>query len=423
MKIGIIGAGFTGLSAGIQLLKKGHSVTIFEKDKNPGGLALGYKENKWQWSLEEHYHHWFTNDSYIVALAKEIKHEVIIQEPKTSVYVDNTSYQLDSPIRVLSFPKLSFFERVQMGIALGIFRFNPFWKPLEQFRASDVLSKLMGEVPYKLLWEPLLKNKFGNYADDVSLAWFWARIYKRTKKLAYPKGGFLEFANKLVEYINNLGGTVIYNSPVENIKSNNDSVSIKTNNKSQSFDKIIVTLPSQLFTKTASIPFEYKQSLEQLKSLGAVNLVLRLKEEFLKDGTYWLSMCDANIPFLAIIEHTHFMDKKSYNNEYIVYIGKYLPSSDPFFSKSKEEIFNIYDPFLAKITKNYKKSIIDYRVFKAPFAQPIIPIHYSKVMPSFKTPLQGVYLANIQQVYPWDRGTNYAVGLGQKIATFIENDR
>ena len=57
MKIGIIGAGFTGLAAAYELVKNGDHVTVFERDNNPGGLALGFKEKKWQWTLEQHYHH------------------------------------------------------------------------------------------------------------------------------------------------------------------------------------------------------------------------------------------------------------------------------------------------------------------------------------------------------------------------------
>ncbi len=70
MKIAILGAGFTGLTAAYQLVKKGHEVTVFEKDALPGGLAVGYQEKAWEWSLEKHYHHWFTNDTHVLDLAK-----------------------------------------------------------------------------------------------------------------------------------------------------------------------------------------------------------------------------------------------------------------------------------------------------------------------------------------------------------------
>ena len=58
MKIAIIGAGFSGLAAAYTLTKRGHDVTVFEKDSQPGGLAIGYKEKVWDGTLETHCHHW-----------------------------------------------------------------------------------------------------------------------------------------------------------------------------------------------------------------------------------------------------------------------------------------------------------------------------------------------------------------------------
>ena len=98
MKIGIIGAGFTGLSSAYYLSKKGHTVIVFEKDDKPGGLAVGYKEEKWDWTLEPHYHHWFTNDKSVLSLAKEINHKVIIKRPKTSSFVNTKELFTESRI-------------------------------------------------------------------------------------------------------------------------------------------------------------------------------------------------------------------------------------------------------------------------------------------------------------------------------------
>ena len=77
MKIAIVGAGFTGLSASFELLKKGHEVFIFEKDSGPGGLAVGFRIKEWGWSLEKHYHHWFSNDYEVVNLAREINYKIL----------------------------------------------------------------------------------------------------------------------------------------------------------------------------------------------------------------------------------------------------------------------------------------------------------------------------------------------------------
>ncbi len=434
MKIGIIGAGFTGLSAAYSFIKAGHSVTVFEKDPLPGGLAIGFSEKDWEWTLEKHYHHWFTNDTAVLNLAKEIGYEVIIKRPKTSIYTDGEIYQFDSPLHFLTFPKLSLGERLRMAAILGRLRYSAFSKTFETIHAAEYLSKNMGERPYKLIWEPLLKNKFGTYMNDISLAWFWARIKKRTATLAYPKGGFLEFARALANTVARFDTPFLYNTNVLSLRNTpdnhvqvmygNDSSQKKPMVYNEMFDKVVVTLPSFFFTKMApQLPEDYKKKLLQLKGLGAINLVLRLKKPFLNDGTYWLSVCELTAPVLAIVEHTNFMDKVHYNNEHLLYLGNYLPADHLYFSMTKEQLLKVYDPFLVKINPDYASSIIDFNMFTVPFAQPIIPLNYSQMIPSFETPLPNIYLANMQQVYPWDRGTNYAVELGEKVAKLIEDRR
>ena len=428
MKIGIVGAGFTGLSAAYYLLKNGHSVTIFEKDPHPGGLAIGFRQKDWKWSLEKHYHHWFTNDKKVLGLAREINFPVVIKRPKTSVYVDGQIYQFDSPKEVMLFPKLSLIDRLRLGAVVSFLRFNPMWRPLEKINATKFLPITMGKKGYRLIWEPLFKNKFGPYANDVSLAWFWARIVKRTPSLAYPKGGFLSFANHLVSVIKQKSGGVYFNTEIVELSSvGKPQIKFKKNENSkiqiENFDKVLVTLPSFLFLKIAlGLPREYRDRFAKLKGLGATNLVLRLKNPFLPDSTYWLNVCDQSSPIMAIVEHTNFMDKKNYDNEHLVYLGNYLPSDSKRFLMNKDETLKLFDPFLKKINPNYKEYLIGYELFKAPFAQPVIPTNYSMLIPPFKTPLPNVYLANIEQVYPWDRGTNYAVELGEKITDYILNE-
>lgn len=424
MRIAIIGAGFTGLSAAYQLTKRGHEVVVFEKDENPGGLAIGYQENGWDWSLEKHYHHWFTNDKFVLNLAKEIGHEVLIKRPKTSIYIDGKISLFDSPKEVLLFKYLSILDRLRMSAVLGLLRYNPFWKPLEKINASTFLPLAMGKKAYQMIWEPLFVNKFGDSAGDVSLAWFWARITKRTASLAYPAGGFLLFANHLVSAIEKQGGVIHFNTEVVEIKDDKKTtVKYLMENgkyKTQEFDKTIFTLPSFLFLKISpQLPARYKNKLARLKGLGATNLVLRLRKPFFKDNTYWLSVCDKSSPVMAVVEHTNFMDKKHYDNEHLVYLGNYLPMDHPEFQMNKEEKLKLFDKFLRKINPDYRKNLLGYELFKAPFAQPIIPTNYSKMIPLMTTPLKNVILANIEQVYPWDRGTNYAVELGEKAAELI----
>ena len=54
--------------------------------------------------------------------------------------------------------------------------------------------------------------------------------------------------------------------------------------------------------------------------------------------------------------------------------------------------------------------------FAAPFAQPIVTTEYRAHIPPHETPLPGLYLANMFQVYPQDRGQNYSIALANKLA-------
>lgn len=425
MTIGIIGAGFTGLAAGHRLAKKGHKVIIFEKEKNPGGLALGFKEKKWDWTLENHYHHWFTNDDSILNLAKEINQNVLVIRPKTSTLINEKIYQLDSPLTLLTFPLLTFLERMRMGFALALFRYNPFWKIFEKQNAVDLLEKLMGKRAFNLIWRPLFKNKFGKYYKEISASWFWARVKKRTTKLAYPENGFLFFLQKLTKELEKMKATVLFETETIRIKGGKKiEVTIKNNKEKQErllFDKVLVTVPSFLFLKMApQLPKEYQKKILEKKSLGAINVVLRLKEKFLKDNTYWLNICDEKSPIMAIVEHTNFIDKTNYDNEHLLYVGNYMEKDNKLFKMTDQELLELYDSYLKKLNKDYKKSLIKVHIFRTPFAQPVIPNDFS-VLP-FETPIQNVFLANIEQVYPWDRGTNYAVEMGEKVAELIGNE-
>ena len=196
MKIGIIGAGFTGISAAYRLSKAGENVSLFESEPNPGGLASGFSAKGWEWALEEHYHHWFTSDWSVRNLATEIGHQVNFYRPKTSVLIKDGMFQLDSPFSLLKFPYLPLLDRIRTGAVLAYLKVTPFWKMLEGITAESFLKKTMGGNSWETLWKPLFVGKFGNYAPSIPASWFWARIKKRSASLGYPEGGFGSFSGR-----------------------------------------------------------------------------------------------------------------------------------------------------------------------------------------------------------------------------------
>ncbi|MCH7641463.1 FAD-dependent oxidoreductase, partial [Patescibacteria group bacterium] len=286
MKIGIIGAGFAGLAAANRLAKKGHTVTVFERESRPGGLAVGFKVSSWKWPLEKHYHHWFVSDHYIRRLAKEIGHEIIFKRPITSIYIDGEIMQLDSPISLLKFSKLPVSERLRTGAVLAYLKFTPFWKALESVTAENFLKKYMGKTSWEILWRPLFEKKFSKYSSEIPASWFWARIKKRSPSLGYPVGGFESFASSIVKSIRSKGSEVFYCVEVLSVSKKEEKFLVETEKKVYKFDRVICTLPSPVFVKiTKGLPENYSKSLLAFKGIGAVNLVLSLKRQFLTDGS------------------------------------------------------------------------------------------------------------------------------------------
>lgn len=402
MRVAILGAGFTGLTAALRLTQKGHQVTVFEKESFVGGLAVGFREKNWQWSVEKAYHHWFTNDSCALNLARELGIEVLVKRPSTDVYVNGKKLPFDSPLSLLTFPYLPFFDRLRTGLTALFLKLVNNYHRFDNAKAIPWIKKWMGEKSFAVIWDPLFSGKFGKYKDDIALSWFWARIKKRTPSLAYPARGFGNFADKLADEVKHLGGKIYLNTEIKKLPS-------------RGFDKTIVTLPTPVFIKlTALLPKDYVKKISSVKYLHALNLILILDKPFM-EKTYWLNITDKKFPFLVVVNHTNFIDSKYYNDKHIVYIGNYLPREHKYFQMTKEELLKEFDPFLKKINLTYNSSLITYHSFTGPFAQPIVTVDYQKKMPVFETPVKNVFLANLSMVYPWDRGTNYAIELGEKI--------
>lgn len=410
MKIAIIGAGFTGLTAGYKLSQRGHQVTIFEKEKASGGLAAGFKEKSWDWSLEFFYHHLFPTDLAAKKLISELglADKLFLTQPKTSIFRQGRIFQFDSAPSILSFSFLSLREKLRTGLITLYLQLLNNWQPLEKISASFWLRRYYGRRPFEILWQPLLSAKFGRQAEEIPMSWFWARIKKRSAKLLYFEGGFQILANSLTNKLKERGGKILLKQEVEDLETLRE------------FESIIVTTPTTAFLKIAPhLPQDYQQSLKRLKMLSCLNLVLVMKQKFLTDNTYWLNINESDFPFVAVVEHTNFIDPAHYGGNHILYVGGYYPQNHPYFKMSKEQIFKEFWPFIKKINPNFHLNPITYHFFKSLCAQPLVTLNHSQIIPSHQTPLSHVYLANQQQVYPWDRGINYAIELGEKIADEI----
>ncbi|MBE7468146.1 MAG: oxidoreductase [Anaerolineae bacterium] len=439
MKIAIIGAGVAGLSAAYDLAGAGHNVTIFESAAAVGGLAGGFKSERWAWHLEYFYHHWFESDNDVLDLINEIGagDKVFFPRPITSLYVDGKIYPFDSPTRMLFFPKLPLLPKLRFGLVGLYLRLTKNWQALEKETAHHWLIRTMGETAYKILWEPLLIGKFGDYYQEVNMAWLWARIHKRSYRLGYFEGGFQAFVDVLAQKVQERGAQLRLNRATTAITRQGDGcfrVQFAPTPPSspppftggggggtETFDRVLLTVSPQLLTQIVpTLPDDYLASLKQLKSMGAVVMILALKQQ-LTDQHYWINLPKGEgFPFLALVEHTNFIDRRHYGGDHIIYCGDYLPPDHEYFTFSKEELLARFLPSLTRFNSEFDPSWVkESWLFRAKYAQPIPPVNHSTHIPPLETPLPGLYWASMSQVYPWDRGTNYAVEIGRRAARLI----
>lgn len=409
-KIAIVGGGISGLTLG-KLLSPQYRIIIFEKEKVLGGLSAGIKNITWQWPLENFYHHFFSSDKKTIQLLKELNLNYFFKRPKTATYQGEKIYQLDSALSLLAHPYLNLYQKLRAGAAIAALKVRPSAKFLEEKTAVEFLPKIMGKKAYQTLWEPLLWGKFGQEMDQVSAGWFWARIKKRSQKLGYPEGGFPNMIAKLEEEIKKNGGKIFLDKPVNNL-----------NKIENTFDKIIITTPIPVFLKIAPcLPRRYQQNLRKIKHLGALNLILVCQKPLLPENIYWLNINEKSFPFVALVQHTNFINPRFYNHKHILYIGGYYPQNHPLFKKNKEELLKEFSPYLRKINPNFDvNQIEDLILSKNLYAQPLVAPNYKNLIPPHQTPLKNVYLASIEQTYPWDRGVNYAIEMAEKVAKMIE---
>ncbi len=150
--------------------------------------------------------------------------------------------------------------------------------------------------------------------------------------------------------------------------------------------------------------------------LGAVVAVLALDRK-LMDEVYWLSIDKRELPFLAVVEHTNFVPSEHYGGENLVYVGDYVALDHPYLKMSESELLDEWLPALKKINPDFDPSWVKRTwLGRSNYAQPVVPLGFSEHIPSLATPIPGLFLASMSQVYPWDRGTNYALEIGRKVA-------
>ena len=437
MKVGIIGGGAAGLAAAYELTKRGHVAEVFERAPFLAGQASTFPVGGGQ--LEKGYHHLFVSDTDMVDLIHELGLGQKLEwlESKVGLFHGGKIWDFATPMDLMRFKPLPFTQRIRVGFWTFLLQKTSNWRKFEGITAQDWIVGHMGKQAYQVIWEPLLRGKFGEYFDQIGMTWLWGKIYLRVASrgkslqkelLGYPMGSFGEVFEVLSQRVVQQGGKVhlsaaVNRAIVEDGVARGLEVQFQGKDaEAKDYDAVIATAPSYIFTRMVpDLPQDYRDLLENTQYLSAVLMILELDRPL--SSKYWLSVADPGLPFVAVIEHTNMIDRSLYGGRHIVYFSNYPSRDSELYRKSGEELLEEFIPHLTKINPRFDRSwILGYHHHRVDGAQPIIGVNYSQRIPDHRTPIKNLYLANTTQIYPEDRGTNYSVRMGRRVAQMVLED-
>lgn len=448
MRVAVLGAGMTGLVAARRLAIHGHEVDVYERWPGLGGqvatLDIGEED-----PLERYYHHLFTSDIHITALYGELgMGEQLEWKPSSmAMFADGKQHPFTSPLDLLRFKPISLVSRVRMGLAVLVLqRRHRSVEPFESITAREWIQARMGEEAWRKVWQPLLRNKFGERAGDISMAWLWSKFTlrrglkgeeARKETLGYPRGGWQPLLDRLRDEIEAKGGRVLIDRPAAHLsrvggrivvtagtpgsfRRGHDPAHFEPAGEPEAYDSVLATVPSDVFLSLldpelrTEIAPEYLDRLESAEYHTALCLLLELDRPF--SPYYWTNIAD-DLPFVGLIEHTNFVLPERYGGRRFLYVANYVDPSDPLLDLDPDALLDRYVDHLRLVNPGFSRDWVRNRwLFREPAAQPIVTVGYQDRIPALGTGATGLFLANTTQIYPEDRGTNYSVRLGEEAA-------
>lgn len=429
-RVAIAGAGVAGAAAAIRLAERGCRVSVFEAAATAGGLAGGFQVGGC--SLERYYHHIFRSDRVAQRWMRDLGLDDRLEFRHASMgfYARGRLLPFGTPWALLRFSPLMPVDRLRLGLRMRWLATTSSPAQFENVTAVQWLQLRVSSAELAVFWMPLLRAKFGKDAEKVSMAWLWARFRARAgsssmlarERLGYLRGGFQQLADRLILRATDLGVHVHLGTPIRSIGISKSSVrSLSTNEGNIPVDAIIWT-PSLNIIPLAVPDLDPRlaETCRRIVYHSAVVTVVVLPRPVLP--FYWVTIGDPALPFTVAVEHTRLIPASDYGGRTIVYLARYAAHDEPIMSQSEDSVRDLFLGAAASAFSSAFEKPLETHVFRAAGAQPIVPPGWATARPPLRSGIGGLVLANMAQIYPWDRGINYSLELGEQAASAVLDD-
>jgi protoporphyrinogen oxidase len=411
MKVGIIGGGIMGISLGYFLSQQGIEVEIFEASPVLGGLAgpLILEDGT---AVDRFYHAILSSDSHLRQLCTElgIDDQLRFRETKMGFYYNGGIYSMNSVVEFLRFPPLGWIDRFRLGLTVLNAQFVRDWRQLEGVSVQDWLVRWSGQRTYENIWRPMLKAKFdGNYADAPA-TYIWSRLVRmkstrsgtnQKEEAGHLIGGYATLMKAMANRIEAAGGKIHLRTPVQEVVIEDGRVQgVRINQESNPFSSVVVTMQAPVFGRLIpGASHEYQDFLAKTEYLGIICPLLVLDRPL--TGYWTLNITDDRIPFTGVIETTAYIDPQYVGGHHLVYLPKYTAPGSDWYRKPDDEIREIWLENLHAMFPDFDRRWIRHcLIHRERYVEPLHGLNQTHLIPSLKTPVEGLYLATTAQIYP-----------------------
>jgi hypothetical protein len=430
-KIGIIGAGISGLTAATLLTKQGHNVTVFEREEIPGGRALSLDGSR------------LNLDAYQDLLSR-FNMKITFAEPDLPTIFSNNmleGFQLDLGYHAIgggvfsnvnnllslikdhvdilesyvglikedgyNFPFLSRWDKVKIlpNILRLLFASEATLQRLDKVSITETIHKY-GKGKMKLILEIFSRSiTTVNNLDRISTGEMFRsqrNLYRGSKPVGYPKQGLAIIHKKLVDYVTSHGGILQLGTPVEKIRiQDGKAIGVRVGGKDYDFDVVISSILIQDLFSLADpkhFPKEFVKEMMNFQGTGSLCAYYALKQVPLEllgktfhfiernlglDGDDAVGMVD----FMA----AHPDSGISPSRYYLVQSYIICTPEEAQNTEIQGTLKKLLDENLRRLIPNYKQSLL-WALYPAIWHLDGVAKTIDNVKPPIRTPVENLFV-------------------------------
>jgi protoporphyrinogen oxidase len=407
VRVGIVGGGLMGLAVADRLAAAGHSVTVYERATQPGGLATWQDFGPCTW--DRFYHVILPSDAPLIGFLRELglADQLCWRPTQTGYYVDHKFYGLSNNLEFLRFPPLNLWDKARLAATILYCSRIEDWRRLENITVEDWLIRTSGRATFEKFWRPLLLAKLGENYRRVSAVFIWSYIKRlfsardaaaQAEQLGYVSGGYRKVFLRIQERVQAAHGALRLNVDVRAVTAGAErGISIAADVGAEQFDKVVFTSPVNVMRAVVQPDLVALPSQRgDIEYLGVVCPVLLTRQAIMP--YYVLNIADARIPFTGVVGMSNLVDRSETADLHLNYLPKYVLSDDPILRASDADLKTI---FLSGVRAMFPQlaatDIVDLQIQRAVKVQPLQVLNYSQLVQQPTTQHRDFYVLNTAQ--------------------------